>query len=358
MRLPPWIGDPSALVILDWSWWLNKAFRNTGLDGMTSQVVGWMTALLAYDPAHLVIALDSPGATFRHKMQHPSNEAWKYKGGREIKPADFYTLSAKLTSIAELHAVPCLWADGFEADDIIATVTARARAAGYRVWICTVDKDLHQLVESDSSGGVLVGTWDNGTGDTRGVAETREAYGVAPSQIADWLALAGDSGDNVPGVDGIGKDKAADILGMFGTLDAALKMPPWTEARFADVEKTIDDLAKAIRGVAPKRERGGPKLARVIPENIGELKEQRARWMATKTIAKDHGVLVANEEIARFSRDLTALDCDAPVDVPWDDLPVGGYHAQELRKKYLDLGYTEKAKQVPSFPKRAPWGHL
>jgi 5'-3' exonuclease len=357
MMTPPFVNDDSALVILDWSWWLNKSFRNAGLDGMTPQVVGWLTALLSYNPAHVVIALDSPGRTFRHNMQHPSDPDWKYKDGRDVKPDDFYTLSAKLTAIAEEHSIPCLWADGFEADDVIATVTAKARAAGYRVYIITADKDLHQLVEADKRSGLLVGTWDNSTGELRGPAEVLKHYGVEPRQIADWLALAGDSGDSVPGVDGIGKDKAADILGMFGTLDDALKMAPWTDERFADVDRTIDDLAKTIKGVTPKRPRGAPKLAPVIPANVEDLKEQRARWKATRVIARDHRVLVANESIARFSRDLTALDCGAPLDVPWDDIPVGGFNVPALRKRYLDLGYTEKAKQVPSFPKRAPWGY-
>jgi hypothetical protein len=58
---PPWVGDESALVLLDWSWWLNKAFRIGGLEGMTSNVVGWLCGLLAWRPAHLAIALDCNG---------------------------------------------------------------------------------------------------------------------------------------------------------------------------------------------------------------------------------------------------------------------------------------------------------
>src|SRR5689334_19878710 len=90
---PPFIGDPSALVIVDWSWWLNKAFRLQGVDGMTSCVVGWLTTLLSYDPAHLCIALDTHGPTFRHRMHHPYDPEWRYKANRDPKPDDFYSIS-------------------------------------------------------------------------------------------------------------------------------------------------------------------------------------------------------------------------------------------------------------------------
>lgn len=306
---------------------------------MTPIVVGWLCGLLAYSPAHLVLALDSPGKTFRHRMRHPFNDDWKYKDGREIKPADFYAISKRLEEIAELHSIPCLWADGFEADDIIATVTGRARAAGYRVWICTADKDLHGLVEAHPSAGIVVGTWDNATGEIRGPDQVHEAFGVEPSQIADWLAIAGDRSDNIPGVAGLGKDKAADILAEFGTLEAALTRTPWSAETFAKVENEIKDLAKLAK------------------KGDADAAARRPLVLATKALAKHHATLVEHAEIARFSRALTALDCDAPIDVPWDEIPVGGFNVPALRKKFTDLGFSEKARQVPTFPKRQPWGY-
>jgi len=339
MIAPPWVNDESALVILDWSWWLNRAFRSQGLDGMKPIVVGWLCGMLAHSPAHVAIALDSPGKTFRHNMRHPTDEGWKYKDGREIKPDEFYDVARQLDEIAELHGIPCLWADGFEADDVIATATARARAVGYRVWICTADKDLHGLVEAHPTHGIVVGTWDHSSGDIRGPDQVREAFGVDPSQIADWLAIAGDSSDNVPGVDGLGKDKACDLLAQFGTLDAALNHAPWTPETFAKVEDEIKDLAK-------KAKKGDDDAA-----------ARRPLVLATRKIAKHHATLVENAEVARFSRALTALDCDVPIDVPWDSLPVGGFNAAALRKRFHDLGFYEKEKQVSSFPKRRPWGY-
>lgn len=342
MNAPPFAGDPAALVIVDWSWWLNKAFRVAGLDGMTSTVVGWLCALLSYEPAHAAIALDSHGPTFRHRMAHPRDPAWRYKGNRDPKPADFHSVSRTCTDLAELHAIPALWAEGFEADDVIATATRAARAAGYRVWLCTSDKDLHGLTESSLRGEIEVGVWDNVTGETRGPRDVEEKFGVAPEQIADLLAIAGDSGDSVPGVPGVGTGYAASLLRRFGTMNAALSDPP---DDCAELALQIKEAAKAIKS--------GPVAERDEVERIRE--DLKAR----KGLARYHRLLHEHEDLARFSRDLTSLDCDAPIRMPWEELPTGGYDAVELRKRYLSLGFTRKAEQVERFPKRQPWaiGH-
>ncbi|MEK9724868.1 MAG: 5'-3' exonuclease H3TH domain-containing protein [Rhodospirillaceae bacterium] len=340
---PPWLDDESALVIVDWSWWLNKAFRIGGIDGMTSSVIGWLTShVLADHPAHLALALDATGETHRHRREHPTDPGWRYKAGRDPKPADFYTIAERCTQIAELHAIPVLWADRYEADDVIATATAKARAAGYRVWICSADKDLHALVSDDPKSGVTVGTWDNFEGTWRGPEEVRTHYGVEPAQMADFLAIWGDSGDNIPGAEGLGKIAAADILRAWGDLESALAAPVYTPENFAAAEGHAKALAKRIKITSD-------------PDARAKLEAERAEVMRVRKLAKAHHVLVQHADLVRFSRTLTALDCDAPVRMPWNDLPVGGFHAAELRQRYLDLGYTQKAQQVPSFPKRAPW---
>lgn len=335
---PPFSGDPAALVVVDWSWWLNKAFRVAGLDGMTSTVVGWLCALLSYDPAHVAIALDSQGPTFRHRMLHPRDEAWRYKSGRDPRPEDFFALSATCTELAELHAIPALWAEGFEADDVIATLTRKARAAGYRVWICAADKDLHGLTEASLRGEIDVGIWDNVTGKTRGPAEVLAKFGVEPRKIADLLAIAGDAGDSVPGVPGIGQGLAAALLQRFGSMELSLAAP-------------VDDAADLARQIkaADKAIKSGPEHERPLVEEL------REGLKARKRLARYHALLVEHADVARFSRALTSLDCDAPIRVPWDDIPAGGYDAVELRKRYLSLGFTRKAEQVEHFPKRSPW---
>lgn len=340
---PPWLDDEAALVLIDWSWWLNKAFRLFGLEGMTAAVVGWLTGhVLADRPAHLAIALDAAGETHRHKMRHPTDDAWLYKGKRDPKPSEFYDLADRLTSLAELHAIPILWADEREADDVLATATAKARSAGYRVWICSADKDLCALVESDERSGIVVGTWDNFEGSFRGPEEVRAAFGVEPAQIADYLAITGDGVDAVPGVRGLGPNAAADILGAWGTLEAALASPPWPPEQYGLCEGEIKALAKR----------------RKITTNadmIAKIDATREEYKAVKKRAAAHHKLVEAADVARFSRLLTALDCDAPLSIPWRDLPCGGFHVGELRDRFHALGFTAKAKQVPDYPKRAPW---
>ncbi len=334
---PPWQRDPGALVLVDWSSWTHKAWALADVD-MLPMLVGWLCGMLAYQPAHLALALDSPGATFRHRMQHPTDEGWRYKGDRPRKPEAFFALSAKATEIVEMHAIPCLWADGFEADDVIATACAQARAAGYRVWIATGDKDLHQLVDSDPRSGLVVGTWDRSEGGSwRGPLEVRAKWGVEPSQLADLLAIMGDTSDNIPGVDGLGCVRVAAILQRYVTLEAALAAPVWDQVKLEEQGAKIKALEKLVR-----------------KGDVAAAKE-RAELMARRAGERDRVKLVAAADVARFARDLTALDCDAPVDVPWEQISLGGYDVAALRERYTRIGYVAKALQVETFEKPAPW---
>lgn len=332
---PPYTDDPSALLIVDWSWWLNKAFRVFGVDGMTSAVVGWLCAALSYQPAHVAIALDSAGETFRHKLRHPTDEAWRYKGKREPKPEDFFTVGARCTEIASLHSIPILWAEGYEADDVIATLTQRARAIGYRVWICSADKDLLSLTEEDPNLGILTGVWNNAERTIMGPRDVEAKLGVRPSQVTDWLAIAGDGADGIPGVRGLGGERAALLLRAYGTLEDALAAP------LADLP-SLDAQLKA----ETKRTRG---------QSEAHRDAARRPLLDARALARHHRVLLDGAEMARFSRSLTSLDCDAPIDVPWYDLPTGGFDVSALRKKYEALGFTAKAREVPSHPKPVPW---
>jgi 5'-3' exonuclease len=285
-------------------------------------------------------------------MVHPTDPDWRYKGDRPPKPDDFYAVCTKATEIAEMHAIPCLWAEGREADDVIATVVAQARAMGYRAWIATCDKDIHGLCEADARSGVTVGTWDPFLRSWRGPAEVRAKWGVEPRQMADLLAIAGDPGDGVPGVDGLGMGKAAAILRICGTLDAALNGPPMPDAA---LDAEIRGMERA-RTVAQREGQSGAVLSSLIKGLRSQVTSawaslSRAEQGARRDIIK----LQEHAEIARFSRDLTALDCDAPVDVPWEQTPIGGFDVEALRKRYVEIGYVRKASEVPGFPKREAW---
>lgn len=346
MNRPPWVGDPSSLVLVDLSWWLHRSTHGVdGVFGMMRLLTGWICAMLGWEPAHLAICLDSPGETWRHAKRHPTDETWRYKAHRDPKPPEFYSNADKVIRLCEMHGIPILWADRFEADDVIATATRQAREAGYRVWICSGDKDLHQLVEDDAASGLLVGMWNPFPSDTwewRGPAAAREAFGVEPSQIADWLAIAGDKSDGVPGVGhDLGPTKAAAILAEHGTLAAALAAAVWSSTKSEEIEDEIKVLAKTI--------------AKKTGAEAEDARIRRTSLMLTRKVASWHLVLKAHAELARFSRELTALDVDAPVDVPFEDIPIGGYQVEDLRQFYLSLGFTRKAAEVPRLAKRSPW---
>lgn len=331
-EVPPFVGDESALVLIDFSSWTHRSFHGSeGVDGMMAILVGWLTKqILAWRPAHLAVCLDEPGETHRHKMRHPRDESWRYKAGRTPKPDEFYAVSEKFLDIVCAHGIPALWCVEREADDVIATATAKARAAGYRVWINSADKDVHGLVEADADVGIVTGIFDHQTFDRRGPAEVVAKFGVEPFQIADYLAITGDVSDGVPGVEGLGADKAAKILRAHWTLEGALAAPTWSDEKLKEIDKQIK---KASAG------------------------EDRERLKGDKSLAKWVRTLQNQSEVARFSRQLTGLDCGCSFAIPWRDLPVGGFDVAELKKCYSKLGFAAKAAQVEEmqFAKPAPW---
>lgn len=343
-ELPPqWIDDPSALVIVDWSWWLNQSFHLFGVDGMAAHVVGRLTSgLLAKNPAHVAVALDSAAETHRHRATHPRDPEWRYKAGRTAKPAEFFAVARRLERIVALHAIPMFYAQGYEADDCIAAATHKAIAAGYRVYIHTADKDLEQLVCDDGKGVPLVIKWDGEKETT--AADVERLRKVPPRQWGDALAICGDGVDAVPGVDGLGHEKAAALIRYYGSLDEALARAPWTlaesEAAAAKIKTLESERGKLKRKSLPTAE---------IDTAIADAREAR-------DIAKWHATLCASGDVARFSRDLVALDHEAPID--WDpaELPVGGFDADALREEYMSLGFRNKAEQVTHFHKPPPWG--
>lgn len=164
--------------------------------------------LLHVDPEHIVVAFDqSLAQSFRNEI-YPA-----YKANRDPAPPELkrqFELCRRYTRALGLHAVGH---DRYEADDIIGTAVLNARRDGRPATIVSRDKDLAQLMANDDV------FWDYA--DQRRIAYTDvpETFGVWPEQIADFLALAGDSVDNIPGVPGVGKKTAAALLAHFGSLN-------------------------------------------------------------------------------------------------------------------------------------------
>jgi len=162
-----------------------------------------------YQPHYFAVALDSRGPTFRHE-QYPL-----YKANREKAPDDLHQQVPVIEEILERMAIPAIRVNGFEADDIMATLARRCADEGRPCRVITGDKDLLQLVGR----GVTVLKPGKGRLETMDHAAVETEWGVAPDQILDYLSLTGDSADNVPGVKGIGAKTAAELLQKYRTLE-------------------------------------------------------------------------------------------------------------------------------------------
>jgi DNA polymerase-1 len=162
-------------------------------------------------PTHVAVIFDKGSHTFRNDMYD------LYKANREAMPEDLRPQMPLTRTATEAFNIACKEIEGFEADDIIATLAVQARAAGGRCTIISSDKDLMQLV----GGGVeMFDAMKNKTIDRDGV---HEKFGVYPERVVDVQALAGDSVDNVPGAPGIGIKTAALLINEYGDLDALLE---------------------------------------------------------------------------------------------------------------------------------------
>lgn len=163
-------------------------------------------------PEYLVVAFDSGKPTFRHEMYA------QYKANRAAPPEDLSLQFGYIVQILEAMRVPILAREGFEADDIIATVTRRACGEGFRVVIVTADKDLFQLV-SDAVTVLRLDPDKETEFDRNGV---KEKMGVFPEQVLDMLTMVGDTSDNIPGIAKVGPKTAVTLLEQYGTLDAIM----------------------------------------------------------------------------------------------------------------------------------------
>ena len=167
--------------------------------------------LKTYRPQYFLAAFDSRTPTFRHEW-YP-----EYKATRDKTPEDLHAQIPHIEKILTTLGITCLRKDGFEADDIIATLACRAAQEGHRCVIISGDKDLAQLVGDFVS--VLKPDKSEALAHC-GIEEVKEHWGVAPAQMLDYLSLIGDTSDNIPGVKGIGPKTAVKLLQDYGTLDA------------------------------------------------------------------------------------------------------------------------------------------
>jgi len=248
--------------------------------GFCNLLWGELTHTRKEAPTHIAVIFDAGSKTFRNEI-YPA-----YKANRPELPEDLRPQFAFTRAATRAFNVPCIEVEGYEADDIIATLAARATRAGGTVTIISSDKDLMQLV------GDGVDMLDPMKNKRIGLDEVFEKFGVAPNRVVDVQSLAGDSVDNVPGAPGIGLKTAALLIQEYGDLDTL--------------------LARA-----------------------GEIKQPKRRE-----------ALVENAEQIRISRRLVQLDGDMPLDVALETLELKDPEPETVMGFLNDMEFRTLTKRV------------
>ena len=269
--------ESEKLIIIDGSSYIFRAYYaiqrlSTSKGFPTNAIYGFIQMLMKVleveKPTKLLIAFDTGKPTFRKEM-YP-----EYKANRAAPPDDLKVQFEPIQHAVDCFGINRLHADGFEADDVIATVARKAAKEGYQVEIITGDKDLMQLVEDKIT---LYDTMKEKRYNREGV---KEKMAVLPDQVVDLLALMGDSSDNIPGVTGIGEKTAADLIQKFGSLD--------------EIYKRLEEIPQ------PKRR---------------------------ETLQKE-------KDTAYLSQKLATVRDDLPLSFSWADLNYKGPRLEELKKLF------------------------
>ncbi len=216
------------LVILDGYSLLYRAFYATRYlstsDGRPTNALYGFVSMLFYilekdEPDAVVVAMDAPGKTFRHA------EYAEYKGTRRETPDELKSQLKVARDLIAALGIPVIEATGYEADDVVGTISRLGEANGYDSTIVTGDLDSLQLVDKH----VRVMTMKQGVTEVvfYGPAEVEGRYGFGPISIPDYKAIVGDTSDNIPGVPGIGEKGATTLIQQFGSVEAILER--WDE---------------------------------------------------------------------------------------------------------------------------------
>ncbi|KAJ3197879.1 DNA polymerase I [Paenibacillus sp. FSL R5-0519] len=236
----------------------------------TNAVYGFTTMLLRlleeHKPTHVMVAFDAGKVTFRHEGYQ------EYKGGREKTPPELSEQFPLLKELLKGLGIAQFELAGFEADDIIGTLTKRADEAGRQVLVVSGDKDMLQLASEH----VHIGLTRKGVTDIElyDPAQIKERYGLTPLQIIDLKGLMGDASDNIPGIPGVGEKTALKLLHQFGSVE--------------DVLNGTSELK-------------------------GKMKEK----------------IEAHAEDARMSKQLATIHREVPLEQTWEDMQFGGLKEEQ-----------------------------
>ena len=222
----------TPIILIDGSSYLYRAFfacppltnAKGEPTGAIFGVINMIRSLInQYNPTHIAVVFDAKGGSFRNEIYS------EYKATREAMPENLRPQIEPIHTILKAMGLPLLCIEGVEADDVIGTLARQAERENLDVLISTGDKDMAQLVSDKIT---LINTMNNSVLDPKGVMDK---FGVPPEKIIDYLALRGDSSDNIPGVPGVGEKTAQSLLTEFTCVK--------------DIYTRLDDIEKlSIRG--------------------------------------------------------------------------------------------------------------
>ena len=279
-----------CVYLVDGSSYIFRAFfalpplsNSSGLP--THAIYGFTTMTLKflkrYQPVYLAVLLDAGRVTFRNHLYQ------EYKSNRPEAPPDLIPQFPYIRKVLQAMNIAVLELQGYEADDLIATLSGFFSAQGARVVIVSGDKDLMQLV------GEGVSLLDTAKDKWITIDGVKEKFGVEPRRVVEVMGLMGDPSDNIPGVKGIGEKTAIALI-----------------QRYHSLENLYDHLQ--------------------------ELEET-----GLKGIERIRKALVAGKDAAFLSRELATVRTDVPIQLTLKDLHYQGWQSEKLRELFVELNFTK-----------------
>lgn len=255
-----------------------------------------LKAINELQPTCYAIAFDTPAPTFRHKMFD------QYKAQRPPTPDELVNQFGRVRQLVEAFHIPVYELDGYEADDVLGTLSHQASQQGIDTVIVTGDADTMQLVSPEVN--ILYPKPRGSFSDTMlyDKGAVKEKYGVEPQQIADFKALVGDTSDNIPGVPGIGEKTAVKLIQQFGSVE--------------EIYAHIDEVAPA--GIQTK------------------LRENEAKALQSKKLA--------------------TIDTQAPVTLNLDDCQLSHYDRNKVTELFRELEFHSLLPKLPEMAEVTPGG--
>lgn len=293
------------IILIDGNAILHRSYHampRFEIDGRLVNAIYGFISILFYNierfkPKYLVVAFDVKGKTFRDDLFD------KYKAKRVHPPQEFYDQIPDVWEFVRTMEIPLLTKEGFEADDVIGTISRRINGdlGEGEIIIVTGDQDTLQLVDDRTKVAMpAMGKIKEMVYDASAVIGK---FGLAPEKIIDYKALSGDSSDNIPGVRGVGPKTATELLQEFGT-----------------VEKIYEYLDKDIQGTDPRTSKIKPRIA---------------------------GLLIEHKEDAFLSKKLATIKTDVPLDFKLSDAHLHNFDREKVVEFLGKYRFNSLIKRLP-----------